>query len=109
MRTVTDRLPACPSLCFVGEDMILYWSQRCFHGARLWKYHAVHHSSDQLEWISAARFHPVDLLFEGVLAGVVMIFAGISPNVLVLLGPFTLTHSAFVHANLDWTLAPLNT
>lgn len=70
------------------------------------KYHAVHHSSDQLEWISAARFHPVDLLFEGVLAGVVMIFAGISPSVLVLLAPFTLAHSAFVHANLDWTLGP---
>ncbi|MGD0317872.1 MAG: sterol desaturase family protein [Xanthobacteraceae bacterium] len=93
-------------VCLIGEDVILYWSHRCFHGARLWKYHAVHHSSDQLEWISAARFHPVDLLFEGVLAGVVIIFAGISPSVLVLLAPFTLAHSAFVHANLDWTLGP---
>jgi len=72
-------------VCLIGEDVVLYWSHRCFHGTRLWKYHAVHHSSDQLEWISAARFHPVDLLFEGVLAGVVMIFAGISPSVLVLL------------------------
>ena len=93
-------------VCLIGEDVVLYWSHRCFHGARLWKYHAVHHSSDQLEWISAARFHPVDLMFEGVLASVVMIFAGISPSVLVLLAPFTLAHSAFVHANLDWTLGP---
>jgi len=102
------RLPIAAQMlvCLIGEDFILYWSHRCFHGARLWKYHAVHHSTEQLEWISAARFHPVDLMFEGVLAGVVMIFAGIAPNALVLLAPFTLAQSAFVHANLDWTLGP---
>jgi sterol desaturase/sphingolipid hydroxylase (fatty acid hydroxylase superfamily) len=90
----------------VGEDIILYWTHRWFHGVRMWKYHAVHHSSEQLEWISAARFHPVDLFLHGVLADVVMLVAGISPNVLVVLGPLTIAHSAFVHANLNWTLGP---
>jgi sterol desaturase/sphingolipid hydroxylase (fatty acid hydroxylase superfamily) len=37
---------------------------------------------------------------------VVLLLAGISPNVLVFLGPFTVAHSAFVHANLNWTLGP---
>ena len=37
---------------------------------------------------------------------VVLLLAGISPNVLVFLGPFTIAHSAFVHANLNWTLGP---
>ena len=55
----------------VGEDLITYWSHRLFHGARLWKYHAVHHSSEELEWISAARFHPVNLFFGAVIADVV--------------------------------------
>jgi sterol desaturase/sphingolipid hydroxylase (fatty acid hydroxylase superfamily) len=35
-----------------------------------------------------------------------LLVAGISPNVLVFLGPFTTAHSAFVHANLNWTLGP---
>ena len=35
-----------------------------------------------------------------------LLLAGISPNVLVFLGPFTIAHSAFVHANLNWTLGP---
>ena len=40
------------------------------------------------------------------LADVIMLLAGISPNVFVVLGPITIAHSAFVHANLDWTLGP---
>jgi sterol desaturase/sphingolipid hydroxylase (fatty acid hydroxylase superfamily) len=90
----------------VGEDLIMYWSHRIFHGHTMWKYHAVHHSTEELEWISAARFHPVNLFLGSVLADVVMLLIGISPNVLVLLGPLTIAHSAFVHANLDWTLGP---
>ena len=93
-------------LFLLGEDVILYWTHRWFHGARMWKYHAVHHSSEELEWISAARFHPINLFLGSVAADVVMLFAGISPNVFLVLGPLTIAHSAFVHANLDWTLGP---
>jgi len=102
----TLSLPLQGALFLIGEDFILYWTHRYFHGARMWKYHAVHHSSEELEWISAARFHPVNLFLGSVLADVAMLLAGISPNVLVLIGPFTIAHSAFVHANLDWTLGP---
>jgi sterol desaturase/sphingolipid hydroxylase (fatty acid hydroxylase superfamily) len=66
----------------------------------------VHHSSEELEWISAARFHPINLFFGAVIADVVLLIAGISPNVFVVLGPVTIAHSAFVHANLDWTFGP---
>jgi len=90
----------------LGEDIILYWTHRWFHGAAMWKYHAVHHSSEELEWISAARFHPINLFLGSVAADVAMLLIGISPNVLVVLGPLTIAHSAFVHANLDWTLGP---
>jgi sterol desaturase/sphingolipid hydroxylase (fatty acid hydroxylase superfamily) len=90
----------------VGEDIITYWTHRLFHGSQLWKYHAVHHSSEELEWISAARFHPINLFFGSVIADVALLIAGISPNVFVVLGPVTIAHSAFVHANLDWTLGP---
>jgi sterol desaturase/sphingolipid hydroxylase (fatty acid hydroxylase superfamily) len=90
----------------IGEDIILYWTHRLFHGEKMWKYHAVHHSSEELEWISAARFHPINLFLGTVFADVVLLVAGVSPNVFLVLGPLTIAHSAFVHANLDWTLGP---
>ena len=99
-------LPVQMVIFLVGEDIILYWAHRLFHGQRMWRYHAVHHSSEELDWISAARFHPVELFLRGVSADVIMLLIGISPNVLVVLGPLTIAHSAFVHANLNWTLGP---
>jgi len=91
----------------VVSDFLLYWCHRLYHGAAMWKYHAVHHSSEELDWISAARFHPVNILFGTVLVDVALLLAGISPNVMLWVGPFTTAHSAFVHANLNWTLGPL--
>jgi sterol desaturase/sphingolipid hydroxylase (fatty acid hydroxylase superfamily) len=90
----------------VGTDVMMYWIHRAFHRPALWKYHAVHHSSTELDWISAARFHPINIFLGSVMADVVLLLAGISPNVFVILGLFTIGHSAFVHANLNWTLGP---
>jgi sterol desaturase/sphingolipid hydroxylase (fatty acid hydroxylase superfamily) len=90
----------------VVSDFILYWSHRLFHGVRLWKYHAIHHSPEDVDWISAARFHPVNLTLGAVLADVVLLLAGIAPAVLSILTPFNVIMSAFVHANLNWTLGP---
>jgi sterol desaturase/sphingolipid hydroxylase (fatty acid hydroxylase superfamily) len=90
----------------VVSDFLLYWFHRLYHGAALWKYHAVHHSSEELDWISAARFHPVNILLGTVMVDVALLLAGISPNVMLWVGPFTTASSAFVHANLNWTLGP---
>jgi sterol desaturase/sphingolipid hydroxylase (fatty acid hydroxylase superfamily) len=93
-------------LFLAGSDLMNYWIHRAFHGSAMWKYHAVHHSSEHLDWLSAARFHPVNIFLGSVATDTVLLLAGISPNVLVFLGPFTVAHSAFVHANLRWTLGP---
>ena len=66
----------------------------------------MHHSSKELDWISAARFHPVNIFFGTVLVDAGLLLAGISPNVMLWVGPFTTASSAFVHANLNWTLGP---
>jgi sterol desaturase/sphingolipid hydroxylase (fatty acid hydroxylase superfamily) len=94
------------AIFLIASDVMMYWLHRGFHRPTMWRYHAVHHSSQDLDWISAARFHPVNIFLGGVLTDVVLLLAGISPNVLVFLGPFTIAHSAFVHANLNWTLGP---
>ena len=93
-------------LFLVLSDFMLYWVHRLFHSGEFWKYHAVHHSSEELDWISAARFHPVNLFLGTVAVDVILLMAGISPNIMLWVGPFTTFHSAFVHANLNWTLGP---
>lgn len=90
----------------VISDFLLYWIHRIFHGATMWKYHAVHHSSEELDWISAARFHPINLFLGSVAVDVALLLAGISPNVMLWVGPFTTATSALVHANLNWTFGP---
>ena len=57
-------------------------------------------------WISAARFHPINLILGTISVDVILLMAGISPNIMLWVGPFTTFHSAFVHANLSWTLGP---
>ena len=93
-------------LFLVAADFMMYWLHRMFHGGGFWKYHAIHHSSEDVDWISAARFHPVNLLLGTIGVDVVLLMAGISPGVMLWLGPFNIFHSAFVHANLNWTLGP---
>jgi sterol desaturase/sphingolipid hydroxylase (fatty acid hydroxylase superfamily) len=95
------------AIFLVASDLMMYWIHRAFHRPVLWKYHSVHHSSEELDWISAARFHPVNIFLGSVAVDVVLLLIGISPNVFLFLGPFTVAHSAFVHANLNWSLGPL--
>lgn len=93
-------------LYLVTTEFALYWIHRGFHRARLWKYHAVHHSTEDLEWISAARFHPINLLLGAVLVDVVALLSGFSPDIFLFIGPFDTLTSGWVHANLNWSLGP---
>jgi sterol desaturase/sphingolipid hydroxylase (fatty acid hydroxylase superfamily) len=93
----------------VVSDFFLYWIHRMFHDGAMWKYHAIHHSSEEIDWISAARFHPLNIIFGTVIVDVALLLAGISPNVMLWVGPITIAHSALVHANLNWDFGPLRT
>jgi sterol desaturase/sphingolipid hydroxylase (fatty acid hydroxylase superfamily) len=88
------------------NDLLSYGTHRLFHSRQLWPFHATHHSSEELEWISANRFHPVDITFHSVLSDVVPLLLGIAPDVLLWLVPFSIGTSALVHANLNWTFGP---
>ena len=42
---------------FIGT----YWGHRIFHEVPyLWRYHAVHHSIAEMDWLAAGRLHPLD-------------------------------------------------
>lgn len=94
-------------LYLVATDFALYWIHRGFHRGFLWKYHAVHHAPEDLDWISAARFHPVNLALGSGLVDAVALLCGIAPTIFIVIGPFNTISSCLVHANLNWTFGPL--
>lgn len=94
-------------LILVVQDVLLYWLHRLFHTPAGWRFHAVHHSPEVLDWTSTARFHPVNAVLEFAAADAVVLLMGFSPVALVWLGPINLAYSVMVHANLNWTFGPL--
>src|SRR5262249_3453562 len=93
-------------LYLVISDFLLYWIHRIFHGQHMWKYHAVAPSPERAGWVRAPRSHPSILSLGLFLVVVPLLRAGTRPAVLGILVPFGVFMSAFVHANLNWTLGP---
>ncbi len=89
------------------QDVYLYWGHRLFHSRMGWRFHAVHHSPEVLDWTATSRFHPVNNLLTFALADVAVLLMGFSPAAVVVLTPFNIVYSAMVHANLNWTFGPL--
>jgi sterol desaturase/sphingolipid hydroxylase (fatty acid hydroxylase superfamily) len=90
----------------VGTDFIMYWAHRVFHKHLMWPFHAVHHSSLDVDWTTAYRAHPVNQMLSSGLALSLMIVLGVSPTVMIWVVPFDTLTAGFVHANLNWTLGP---
>jgi len=94
-------------LVFVVGDFIGYWSHRWFHGRRLWKFHAVHHSSKELDWLSSVRLHPVNDAVSRILQAVPFVLLGFSPLVVAAYVPFLTFYAILLHANVSWSFGPL--
>ena len=95
------------AIYLVLADFLLYWIHRLFHGERMWSYHAIHHSAEQVDWTTTYRFHPVNLCLYTFLVDAIMLYLGVAPAVLIYLTPFQRMTGMFVHANLNWTFGPL--
>jgi sterol desaturase/sphingolipid hydroxylase (fatty acid hydroxylase superfamily) len=93
-------------LILLIQDVLMYWLHRGFHTRFAWKFHAVHHSPEVLDWTATTRFHPVNILAEFALVDAIILLMGFSPMALVILGPINLIYSVMVHANLNWTFGP---
>jgi len=91
---------------FLASDVLLYFIHRVFHGRKLWPFHAIHHSSPQLDWLSTFRFHPINTWLSTTLVDSLMLIIGFSPAAVGLFANFNLLYSAMVHANLNWTFGP---
>jgi sterol desaturase/sphingolipid hydroxylase (fatty acid hydroxylase superfamily) len=94
-------------LILLIQDALLYASHRIFHTRLAWRFHAVHHSPTVLDWMSTARFHPLNHLLGFTLADLAVLLMGFPAETLLVLAPFNLIYSAMTHANLNWTFGPL--
>jgi sterol desaturase/sphingolipid hydroxylase (fatty acid hydroxylase superfamily) len=63
----------------VLSDLVVYWTHRMFHAVPwLWKFHAIHHSAEELDWLVAFRVHPVDQILTKGLSLVPVVTLGFS-------------------------------
>lgn len=86
-------------------DLTGYWSHRMFHRrSLLWRFHAVHHSSEELDWLSAVRVHPVNELGQRAAQAVPLVVLGFDPAVVAAYVPLFTAWAIALHANLSWDL-----
>jgi sterol desaturase/sphingolipid hydroxylase (fatty acid hydroxylase superfamily) len=89
-------------------DLGVYLGHRVQHEVpALWRFHAVHHSAESLDWIAGARFHPIDLLITRGVSFTLLFAAGFSmPAIYGYLGIYV-WESYGVHANIRTDFGPL--
>lgn len=88
-------------------DLVAYAMHRLFHHRPLWRFHAVHHSSKEIDWLSSVRLHPVNDVLMRVAQAVPVVLLGFDPRLLAAYVPLLAFYAVFVHANLAWGFGPL--
>ena len=94
-------------LILVIMDVIQYWIHRLSHAALFWKFHAIHHSATNVDWLTSTRFHPVDTIVRSYCVYLLVAALGFDSDAWLVLVPFNTLYSPLVHANLDWDYGPL--
>lgn len=95
-------------LVILISDLGFYWTHRMFHAVPwLWRFHAIHHSIEELDWLAGARVHPVDqILTKG--ASLVPLFAlGFSGSAISVYALLYQWQSVLLHANVRIGFGPL--
>lgn len=103
------------ALGLVVGEFGYYWMHRAMHEVPwLWRFHAVHHSAEQIDWLVSSRAHPVDLMLGRLSGFVPMYVLGLAQPIQNVMDPVSLgvvlvgsMWGFFIHANLRWRLGPL--
>ncbi|AKQ70396.1 Sterol desaturase [Myxococcus hansupus] len=89
-------------------DLLVYGFHRLSHQVDfLWRFHAVHHSAEHLDWLAAHREHPVDGLLTQMVVNLPALMMGFPLPTLAMLIVFRGMWAIFIHANVRLPLGPL--
>jgi sterol desaturase/sphingolipid hydroxylase (fatty acid hydroxylase superfamily) len=80
-------------------DFVVYWRHRLEHRlAVLWSFHAVHHTAEQVDVLTASRIHPFELAL-GVVTNAAVVRLGLDPAATALGFTIYLNYNYFIHTN----------
>jgi sterol desaturase/sphingolipid hydroxylase (fatty acid hydroxylase superfamily) len=87
-----------------------YWGHRWPHEIPfLWRFHAIHHSAEEIDFLVTAKAHPVDMFFTRLCAMVPVYMVGLAQPLgnRVDFVPVAVTFAStfwayFIHANVTW-------
>ncbi len=89
-------------------DLSVYWFHRASHRFEfLWRFHAVHHTAEQLDWLAAHREHPVDGILTQLFINLPGIMMGFDFATLSSFIVFRGLWAIFIHSNARLPLGPL--
>jgi len=84
----------------VVADLTEYWVHRLFHRVPwLWKFHAIHHSCERMDWLAGSRLHLVDIAVTRGLTFVPLFLLGFANGPVFAYLVFVSFHAIFIHAN----------
>jgi sterol desaturase/sphingolipid hydroxylase (fatty acid hydroxylase superfamily) len=94
---------------FAGE-VGSYWAHRWSHEIpMLWRFHAIHHSAEEIDWLVNSRAHPVDIVFTRFCDMLPMYALGLAQPlgnnvdlIPVLVAVAGTAWGFFIHANVSW-------
>lgn len=108
--SLLGRQPVLPQLLefLVLADFISYWTHRAFHWfGPMWRFHAVHHSSTELDWLASARVHPVNDALSHAMSATPLLLLGFSAGAFAAYVPFLTLYAIMLHANVSWSFGRL--
>jgi lathosterol oxidase len=87
-------------LAIVVADFAQYATHRAFHQIPLlWRFHAIHHSIQTMDWVAGSRSHFVDILLTRSLILIPMTLCGFSQNTMAGYLVFVSFHATFCHTD----------
>ena len=77
-----------------------YWGHRLTHQVPfLWRFHSVHHSIEQMDWVASGRLHPLDQAFTQAFTAFPLVLLGYGAGVFGGVAVFITLLALFQHAN----------
>lgn len=93
-------LPIEVLVLMLAADFVQYWVHRAFHEIpALWRFHAVHHSTEYMDWLAGSRTHFVQELADRAFVMVPLYLLGPTTAALNLYVVIAAFQAVFVHAN----------